>query len=151
MTKEKYESCIIMARSFINEFISKNELKKKKHGTLFELNKKLGKKVESLFRNREELEKIVTKRAEFVLEKMEKNVLKLSNGKSTEVEANNLAFGLGFVFLLLEHKTLVGSEYMYFKRVSNELFNICEKESSTLAIHNANKLIHLFDEDTKGE
>ena len=66
-----------------------------------------------------------------------------------EVESNNLAFGLSFVFLLIEHDMFKSlSDKMYYRRVCNHLFSLCEKESSRIAIQNVNVLISDFDNDT---
>lgn len=155
MTKEKYESCIVIARSFINEFITENNLNKKRHSELFELNKKIGSEISKIAKLDKQFMKTIEKRVSFVLRIMEKNVetinksKNLSGQEAKEVEANKLAFGLSFIFLLIEHNMFKGSQMMYYKRVANSLFGICEKESSKEAISNANKLIHMFDEQTK--
>lgn len=152
MTTEKYETCLIMARSFINEFIIKNELRKRRHSELFGLNDKLKFKLKEIATSHKMLEQKAERSAKTTLEKFEVYVADMTKDKDDnkkEIEANSLAFGLGFLFILIENDSFkMLSERMYFKRVCNELFYACEKESSPVAIHNANKLIHLFDEDT---
>lgn len=147
MTKIKYETCIIMARSFINEFITTHEIKKKKHPELVELNEKLKKVIMKFGSSQKEIFKKAEQCSEFTFKKFEKF---LEDENKKEIEANNLAFGLGFVFLLIEHDMFKSlSDKMFYKRVSNNIFNICEKESNKTSIHNANMLIHRFDEETE--
>ena len=146
MTKDKYEACLIMARSFVNEFIIKHELKKKNHTELFELNNKLRLELLKVGKTQAILEDKATRAAEFVLQKFNKYVEARGD---KEVEGNNLAFGLSFVFLLIEHDMFKSlSDKMYYRRVCNHLFSLCEKESSRLAIQNVNVLISDFDNDT---
>ena len=147
MTKKNYEACLIMARSFINEYIIEHELKRKKHSSLFDLNDKLKGKVRQICNNHAELKVKAKNSAEFVLDKLQAYVKEMGE---TEVEANNLIFGLNFIFILIENNMFKGSEAMYFKRVSNELYNLAEAGASRIAVHNANVLIHKFDEEIKG-
>ena len=147
MTNDKYEACVIMARSFVNEFIIKHELKRKNHSELFELNNKLRLELLKLGKTQSILEEKAKKAASYTLIKFEKYIKRKGE---KEVESNNLAFGLSFVFLLLEHNMFRSlSDRMYYKRVSNKLFSMCETESSRVAIKNVNTLIAEFDKDTK--
>lgn len=157
MTQEKYECCVFVARSFIHEFITEGNLNKKKHGELFELHDKIGKEMVKLSKKHKNFLEKVEERITTVLKIMEKNVDIITKSKDNkeekqnkkEIEANKLAFGLSFIFLLIEHNMFKGSQMMYYKRVANKLFNICERESKKEAIQNANRLIHMFDEDIK--
>lgn len=144
MTKFQKDSCLIMARSFIKEFIVENKLDKKKHRLVYELCDKLGAELRIIADNHKQLEAKAKASAEYVLDKLQGYVKQM--GK-TEVEANNLIFGLNFIFILVERNLFKGSKAMYYKRVSNELYSMAEAECSGVALHNANELVKRLDED----
>lgn len=151
MTQKNYEACIIMARSFINEFIVSNELKRSKHSELFELNTKLKLKVFELGTTQKIIESKAERSSAFVLDKLQKYVVEMNKDKdvedTNEVEANNLIFGLNFIFILLEENAFKGHDKLYFKRISNDLYNRAEKHASKIAVHNANELIKRFHDE----
>ena len=149
MTELQKQHCIILSRSFINQFIMDRQLKKKDHSILFELNKKLANLIKTISKSQADLENKTKASAEFVMDKLQKYISSIvKDPKASEIEGNNLVFGLSFIFLLIEHNVFKGSQSLYFKRVSNELYDMCERyDRSNIAIKNANRLISMYDDE----
>lgn len=139
------DSCLVMARSFLTEWALNNNASKKNFSAVYELNNNIAKLIVKKYRSKDVIEKKITVGATKVLDQFNK----FTNNK--EIQCSNLALGVGFVHLLVEQDCFVGSQALYFKRVSNDVYDYCERKINKTEVINATKLIDAYDRFLKGE
>lgn len=154
MNEYQSNACLLMARTFVYEYIRKHELNKKKFPLVHEYCNKLGSLAAKMLKTKGNVEIVAKRFSEYVLDRVEpitksladKYNVQVDKDGSIKMEGDLLLMSVNFVFLLIEAGYFKGSNEMYFKRISLEIYSAGEKELDSLTIKSTNVLASKFQE-----
>ena len=155
MNEFQRNACLLMARTFVYEYIRKHELSKKDFPLAHEYCNKLGSLAATMLKKKgNNVERIAKTFSAYVLDRLDpiaksladKYNVKVDKDGNIKMEGDLLLMSVNFVFLLIEDGYFKGSNAMYFKRISLEIYSAGEKELDRLTIKSTNVLASKFQE-----